>query len=263
MSKHIYISIPEPCTQDWDAMIPNQHGKYCDSCKKTVIDFTEMSDTQILNFIQNNKSQSCGIFHNDQLEKQILIPRKPFPWLKYFFTITLPAFLISQKVWAQKKISKTEITLTKPTFELAKVIPVPKIKDSVELLDEIIVKATTRSRREYTAGGIFTHVTHSYIGKCIKSKNSKEIITNDINIYPNPIIQNSKMNISWNIDILNNQFVEIFNANGALIKREIIAINTKSKTAFFILSSMVKGLYIIRITDTKTLVKMSKEFIVI
>ncbi len=264
MSNYISISIPEPCTQDWNAMIPNQQGRLCNSCQKTVVDFTTMSDTQIVNYLQNNKGGGCGIFHNDQLESKILIPKKPLPWLKYFFTITLPAFLLSQKVWAQKKIAKAEITLAKPNIEVAKVVPITKVKDSVVLLDEVVVKATKNlvMKGAYTVGS-YSFLSCKTAGININVEKNKDIVINDINIYPNPILQNTKMNISWKMEIINNQFVEVFNANGTLIQKELIPVSTKSKTAFFTLSQMAKGLYIIRITDTKTQLKMSKEFIVI
>ncbi len=264
MSKYISISIQEPCTQDWDTMLPNQLGRHCNSCQKTVVDFTEMRDTQIINYLQKNKTGGCGIFNNNQLESKIIIPKKPLPWLKYFFSITLPAFLFSQKVWAQKKIAKAEITLAKPSIAVAKVVPITKVKDSVVVLDEVVVKAIKNLviKGSYTIGAYST-LSCRTAGKNMKAEKNKEIVLNDINIYPNPILQNTNMNISWKMEIINNQFVEIFNANGALIQKEIIPVSTKSKTAFFTLTQMVKGLYIIRITDTKTQVKMSKEFIVI
>jgi hypothetical protein len=266
MSKYISISIPQACHEEWNAMIPNETGRHCNSCQKTVVDFTAMSDNQIINFLQRNKaSGGCGIFYEDQLNKQILIPRKPFPWLKYFFTITLPAFLYSQKIWAQKKITKAEITLSKPTIDLAKVVPIKKLKDSVILLDEVVVKSITSGRLlgSYQIVGSYTTLKCTTKGDNITTKSQKEIVINDISIYPNPIVANTKMNITWKQTVANNQFVEVFDANGALVQKEIISINTKSNNLFFTLTRLIKGLYIIRVTDVKTQTKMSKEFIVI
>lgn len=58
----------------------------------------------------------CGRFMTDQLDRNIEIPRKRIPWVKYFFQFALPAFLLSLKsssVKAQgtvsvKKINKSE-----------------------------------------------------------------------------------------------------------------------------------------------------------
>lgn len=38
------IEIPEPCSEDWDSMTPNERGRYCDSCRKTVHDLSGMTE---------------------------------------------------------------------------------------------------------------------------------------------------------------------------------------------------------------------------
>lgn len=43
----IRISIPDPCNQNWNQMLPNEKGRYCDTCKLTVVDFTKMSNEEI------------------------------------------------------------------------------------------------------------------------------------------------------------------------------------------------------------------------
>jgi hypothetical protein len=66
------------------------------------MDFSGMSDAQLVAFFKKPSTGSvCGRFVNDQLERDIAIPRKRIPWLKYFFQIALPAFLVSQKTVAQ------------------------------------------------------------------------------------------------------------------------------------------------------------------
>ncbi len=37
------LSIPKPCHEDWAAMTPNEQGRHCAVCAKTVTDFTQMS----------------------------------------------------------------------------------------------------------------------------------------------------------------------------------------------------------------------------
>jgi hypothetical protein len=118
MSKKIQLQIAEPCHENWDAMTPVEQGKFCGSCQKQVMDFTEMSDRQIAEFFKKPSTGSvCGRFMNDQLERDIEIPKKRIPWVKYFFTIALPAFFIS-KASAQKmgkpSFTTARDTITKP-----------------------------------------------------------------------------------------------------------------------------------------------------
>ena len=69
MDKKHKITIPEPCNENWDAMTPNENGRFCMSCSKTVVDFTAMMPEEMqLFFIQNQNNRVCGRFKNEQLE---------------------------------------------------------------------------------------------------------------------------------------------------------------------------------------------------
>jgi len=103
MPKLLTIQIPHPCSEDPAGMMPTATGSYCRSCKKEVIDFTGMSDSKLAAFFKNNSGDVCGRFYPDQLNTPIPLPKRELPWLKYFFTIVIPAFLISLKTTAQHK----------------------------------------------------------------------------------------------------------------------------------------------------------------
>lgn len=105
MPKNIQLAVPSPCHEDWNAMTPSEKGKFCASCQKQVIDFTNMSDTELALFFKKKPTGSvCGRFFNDQLERNISMPRKRMPWLNYFFQFLIPAFLISCRDTVQGKI---------------------------------------------------------------------------------------------------------------------------------------------------------------
>jgi len=107
--KKINLSIPDPCHENWEKMTGVEKGKFCSSCQKAVVDFTNMSDRQLADFFKKPKGTVCGRFNNDQLDRQIMIPQKRIPWIKYFFQIALPAFVVSQRAIAQSKIIVKEI----------------------------------------------------------------------------------------------------------------------------------------------------------
>lgn len=127
MAKQIQLTIPKPCHENWDAMNDVEKGKFCGSCQKQVVDFTNMSDRQLAEFFKKPSTGSvCGRFMTDQLERDIEVPKKRMPWLKYFFTIAIPAFFAS-KVMAQEKpkiIGKIAYRPVKDTIKLATVSPV-------------------------------------------------------------------------------------------------------------------------------------------
>ncbi|MCX6319894.1 MAG: carboxypeptidase-like regulatory domain-containing protein [Bacteroidetes bacterium] len=114
MSKKIQLHIAEPCHENWDAMTPVEQGKFCGSCQKEVVDFSGMSDSQIAAFFKKPTTGSvCGRFMNDQLERDIEIPKKRLPWVRYFFTIALPALFFSKA--SAQKMGKPAITTLKDT----------------------------------------------------------------------------------------------------------------------------------------------------
>lgn len=135
MPKKLQLSIPKPCHENWDAMTPVQQGKFCGSCQKQVVDFSDMSDRQVAEFFKKPSTGSvCGRFMTDQLERDIAIPKKRIPWFKYFFQFALPAFLVSIKASAHKTQGKIIITtVTKDTTK-------PDMRPTMGLVAPICIK---------------------------------------------------------------------------------------------------------------------------
>lgn len=77
MKKELYIQIPEPCHEDWNKMTPVQQGRYCESCCKEVVDFSLMTDMEIMNFLSKPRGKTCGNFSTDQLNRVIKEPATP------------------------------------------------------------------------------------------------------------------------------------------------------------------------------------------
>lgn len=75
------ISIPQPCHEDWNAMTKNEKGRFCESCNKTVVDFSHFSDEDILDYFlefkKNSHQSICGYIKNKHL-----IPKRTFQPLR-------------------------------------------------------------------------------------------------------------------------------------------------------------------------------------
>lgn len=74
MKKSIHLSIPKPCHEKWNTFTPAEQGAFCQSCSKTVLDFTSLSDLEILHFIQHKPAHVCGRFTAEQLKSYTLTP---------------------------------------------------------------------------------------------------------------------------------------------------------------------------------------------
>jgi len=62
------VTIPKPCSEDWNEMTPKERGRLCDKCCKVVVDFTEKTTEQIVDFISGQSgARVCGRFRAEQV----------------------------------------------------------------------------------------------------------------------------------------------------------------------------------------------------
>ena len=120
MEKKYKLTIPEPCTENWDKMTPNESGRFCLSCSKTVVDFTSMLPNEVQHFfIQNQNQNVCGRFKKSQLDSlTIQIPsRILYTQTQYHKMFILALFIVmgttlfscQDKNGNKQKIDKVEV----------------------------------------------------------------------------------------------------------------------------------------------------------
>ncbi len=104
MRKSITINIPKPCHEDWNNMSPTDRGRHCAVCQKTVIDFTQQTDEQIVKVFETN-GNLCGRFKKQQLHREVVLNRKSKNSYLSWAASGLFAFLAlnSQRTSAQNK----------------------------------------------------------------------------------------------------------------------------------------------------------------
>lgn len=73
MTEKVNIPIPIPCNENWLVMQTNKQGRFCLSCQKTVIDFTNKSDEEIAETILRHQGKICSRFRQSQL-RTIALP---------------------------------------------------------------------------------------------------------------------------------------------------------------------------------------------
>jgi hypothetical protein len=75
--EQIQFHIPEPCTVPWSGMkTVNEIKRFCDSCEKEVIDFSRMTDGELISFFTHKPQGICGRLRQDQLNRSFTIPQK-------------------------------------------------------------------------------------------------------------------------------------------------------------------------------------------
>ncbi len=71
---NLIIRVPEPCHEDWNKMLPDAKGKFCNSCSKSVFDFSTKTDAEIRGILLEYKDQKvCGHFKKSQIGRPLNI----------------------------------------------------------------------------------------------------------------------------------------------------------------------------------------------
>lgn len=94
-NQRIQLQIPEPCHEKWSEMTPTEKGQYCKSCDKILVDFTAMSDRQLLDYFQNYNGKLCGRMKKSQLDRPVVSLPSPSFTRSYAASGLLAASLLA------------------------------------------------------------------------------------------------------------------------------------------------------------------------
>ncbi len=74
MKTHLTIvHLTQPCAENWDNMTPNNMGRHCAACNKTVTDYSLMRDSELLKILKNQPgTNTCGSFLPHQLHRPLV-----------------------------------------------------------------------------------------------------------------------------------------------------------------------------------------------
>ncbi len=92
------LSLDNPCSENWDAMSTVTTGRFCQSCQKTVTDFSQFTDSELMDFFKKRNYQPlCGRIQQHRINKiYVELPSTLFksrvPFWKKFLAICLVVF---------------------------------------------------------------------------------------------------------------------------------------------------------------------------
>lgn len=136
------LDVPKPCHENWDTMTPDDKGRFCAQCSKTVIDFTRMSDHQIVQLLENSDSRVCGHVTTDQLNRTISSNEPVFQRTFYPLPQLLSGLLLlglPSCDFAQQQIPEPK----QPHLLLGKVVQHPEYIESNNKIKGTIIDSLT------------------------------------------------------------------------------------------------------------------------
>ena len=130
----MYLNINSPCSQSWHQMQEANNGRFCVQCEKTVVDFSRMSDSDIIDYMKNHP-QVCGRLHVNQLNRALIHPenKRKGLWLKIAAAFT-GIFM------GQSAFSQTPVVENNTTFIPVPVITIPDQAQQQEKAELVTIK---------------------------------------------------------------------------------------------------------------------------
>ena len=152
----ISIEIPKACGENWEHMTVSQLGKFCQVCKKEVIDFTNTTDAELLQKIKSGQ-KICGRFKQSQLSRDLKPNNSKTNWKQLAVAAGFTSVLaIAAPANAQKTSTKTE-QLEKTSEKNS------EEKHSISAKDSIVISGTVTDEEDLPIPGVHIKVLDSKI----------------------------------------------------------------------------------------------------
>lgn len=131
--RSLTVQIPQPCHERWADMQPTERGRFCASCQKTVVDYTGLSDQELVSLLSKSLETTCGRFRNEQLNHPLMVsnPGLTAVWHRWVGLLTMSLF-----GWqtAQAQVSQTsrppQPTSVRPVYSVT-TLPIQAVGGSV------------------------------------------------------------------------------------------------------------------------------------
>lgn len=102
------LKINQPCIENWENMNPNNDGRFCKICSKTVIDFTKLSSFEINERIKSSNGKLCAKLTKKQLQEPLIDVRN-----NYEYNFPYPKKVVAASLIITTSISSCQQTETK------------------------------------------------------------------------------------------------------------------------------------------------------
>jgi len=270
MNQTIQLQIPTPCHQLWANMQPTATGRHCQSCSKTVVDFTAMSDHEMITHLARAGQGVCGRFAPDQLDRGLSLVPAPKKRGCRGWALVLAGILAIIRLPAQSRPARTsthqnpKVAATSPIRQQIAPVTAQPVADSFKVLPPVVVFGYATRQLQGSLGAVsFGRVIKTGPWKQkIKDTLSAFLPRKELSIYPNPARRGAAISLSWQTSPGTYQ-VGIYNIAGALIRQRTVQVSGETQVDLVeIPPTLSAGVYLIaaiRIADGK---RFTRELVV-
>jgi hypothetical protein len=251
-------------------MIPEAQGRHCAACCKTVVDFTNMTDREMIAWLSSAGQNVCGRFAPHQLNQplslQTVQPKNR--WTGW--SLMLTGLLVSARLSAQSQSTTAKTPMERKNAPPVRItsegthtsftgkavltadrdsLPKQPI-DSFKTLAPVVVTAYANQSHRGSLGAYYVvrSVTISpWKDRVIDTLiNCHLLPSKELTVYPNPVNRGAAISLSWQMEPGSYQ-LELFNAAGALIQTRVMQVESKTQVDLLeIPRTASAGVYVLR-----------------
>jgi len=263
MNQDIQLQIPMRCHEHWANMQPTTTGRHCQSCCTTVVDFTALSDQEMITYLARAGQGVCGRFAPDQLDRALsLTPiRQKSGWRGWAFV--LAGLLAAIRLPAQSRPAQRIVTTSPIRQQIAPVTAQPAA-DSFKVLPPVVVVGyASKSLRGWMGLVSIRQVVKTDSLKKIKDTWTAFLPKKELSVYPNPVRRGAAISLSWQTTPGTYQ-VGIYNTAGALIRQRTVQVGEAAQVDLVeVPPSLSSGVYILSAVRTADGKRFTRELVVL
>jgi hypothetical protein len=141
-----HITIPKPCHENWDKMTPDEKGKFCSVCNKTVTDFSSHTKEQVIASLEKTGYDVCGRFPSAYISRVVSYEKtrvNSFRFFQSILAIVGLSGLFMGDAHAQNTVQDSTLkeTVTTSTIETIRVRGIVKDSKTKKPLDYVSIVA--------------------------------------------------------------------------------------------------------------------------
>ena len=230
------IKVPNPCSENWNAMNTTEKGRFCLSCKKEVIDYRFYSKDQLVKTLNSNV-QVCGRFSLNQLEKE-LYSGETSRWYQMGLFIGFSSLFIATPAFSQNEKTKTEFVEYKVKRDNNTKIS----NEYIEFFGKILENPIGNGDKSYPIPGV--NITQKATNNTVQSN-----LSGDFTIRIPATSFRDKVVLEFNYIGMETQEMEVFKTKNNLqitmqmtdaLMGEVVFVKTKRKNIFTRIGNIFK-----------------------
>jgi hypothetical protein len=221
-----------------------EQGRFCGTCKKTVVDFSMMTDREMVQYLSRAGEGVCGRFAPEQMNRPIVLGTVGAKGWRGWWHWVLAGLLLSVKAEAQDQPKVATEQVIAPGRKKAEDITKDSIK--IRVLPEVVVYAGSNDNCR-RMGGLMYSIKVDSMSQRVADTLAVLGWKKELAIYPNPVQKGMAVTLSWRGMEPGLYMVELFNAAGAMMLQRAMQVNAKEQIDLLeIPASLSGGIYLLR-----------------